>query len=101
MTLSVSRPTSSQRSTRTWKTLTVRARVLRSDTGGPLAAGQLRCAARFSDRPIPVFEKGLARGIATCVWRVSPQNAGRKVNGSISVGYSGAGASATFSLRVR
>ena len=93
--------TSAQRAAAGKKTLAVALRVRRSDTGGALATGEVRCFARVTGRSLPVFDKGFRRGAATCIWRVSRRAAGKTVSGAVTVGYRGAAVTREFRLRLR
>ena len=65
--------------------LTVRARVLRDDTGNPLTTGNLRCSGRLGKLQLATVAVGLGSGSARCTWRLPAGSGGRTLSGSLAI----------------
>ncbi len=76
--------------------LTVRASVLRDDTGAPLATGNVGCTARVAGRPLRALSATLTTGSARCTWRLPSRTRGRALSGRLTVSANGFAASQEF-----
>lgn len=98
-TLSATKPVGTPRRPVAGRTFTVRSVVTRSDTGGAVTAGLVRCTARVATARLRVQGRFRA-GRAQCVVAVPPKAKGKTLRGSITVSAAGASVSKPYSFRV-
>jgi hypothetical protein len=93
--------TSSSRKPRAGREFVVFVVIKRSDTGGTLKSGTVRCAARIGGKPVRNFVHGYVLDTAECSWLIPRGTAGKRLIGSITVTFQGAQVVRRFSLPIK
>jgi hypothetical protein len=83
------------------KLLTVRLPVTENDPAGPIAGGQVSCAAAIAGRHVVAKSKGIASGSAFCTFAIPKGTAGKTIRGSIGATDRGAHVQRSFSAPIR
>jgi hypothetical protein len=86
---------------RVGKRLTVSLPVTESDTGGPIANGQVLCAARIAAKRLAARSKGIASGVAACRFQIPANAKGKTLHGAITVAVQDTRLKRTFSAHIR
>ena len=81
------------------KPFTVRTRVTRGDTGGPLTTGTVACSVRVGKAPLRATGK-VAAGVASCAMTLPKTAKGKTVTVTLKVTLQGVSTSKTFSAKV-
>jgi hypothetical protein len=81
------------------KPLTVRTRVTRGDTGGPLTTGTVRCTVRVGTTALRAAGR-VAGGLASCTTKLPKTAKGKTVRVTLTVTLQGVSTTKTFSAKV-
>jgi hypothetical protein len=74
--------------------------VNESDTGGPVTAGTVACAATISLKHIATLSHALKNGIAGCVWHLPKTSKGKTIRGTITVTVQGVKVTRPFTAKI-
>jgi hypothetical protein len=74
--------------------------VVRSDFEGALTEGAIVCAARLGGKPLAGRGR-FAGSRVTCTWRLPRSARGKRLTGTVGVGFQGVEAKRAFATRVR
>ena len=81
------------------KPFTVRTKVTRGDTGGPLTTGSVTCTVRVGTAPLRATGK-VAAGVASCAMNLPKTAKGKTVKVTLKVNLQGVSTTKTFSAKV-
>jgi hypothetical protein len=71
-----------------------------NDTGGPVQAGTVTCAATIAFKRIAAVSHVLANGVASCVWAIPKTAKGKTIRGTITLTVKGVKVTRSFSARI-
>jgi hypothetical protein len=71
-----------------------------NDTGGPVQAGTVTCAATIAFKRIAAVSHTLANGVASCVWPIPKTAKGKTIRGTITLTVKGVKVTRSFSARI-
>lgn len=71
-----------------------------NDTGAPVGAGTVTCAATVNLARIPAVTHVVTNGVASCVWRLPATAKGKTLRGKITLTVRGTAVTRTFTARI-
>ncbi len=99
LVLTVTAFTTSPKPARAGRTFSVSMAATENDTGGPVRAGTVACAASLAGKRVVAASHVVANGVATCVWRIPKTAKGRIMRGTITLNVQGTRVTRPFSAR--
>jgi hypothetical protein len=100
LTLSVLAFTTAPKPAKSAKNFVAGLAVNESDTGGPVTAGTVACAATIAFKHIATFSHALKNGIAGCVWHLPKTSKGKTLRGTITVTVQGVKVTRAFTTKI-
>jgi hypothetical protein len=100
LTLSVLAFTTAPKPAKAAKNFVAGLAVNESDTGGPVTAGTVACAATISFKHIATLSHALKNGIAGCVWHLPKTSKGKTLRGTVTVAVQGAKVTKAFTAKI-
>jgi hypothetical protein len=71
-----------------------------SDTGGPVTAGTVTCAATAGTKHLPALTHAIKSGVAACVWHVPLKTKGKLLRGTVTLTVQGATVKRSFAVKI-
>ena len=100
LSLSVLAFTTSPKPAKSGKNFVAGLAVNESDTGGPVQAGTVTCAATVSFKRIVPLGHALKNGIAGCVWHLAKTSKGKTIRGTVTVTVQGVKVTRSFTAKI-
>ena len=74
--------------------------VLRLDTGAQVRSGVVTCRATIAGKPVRLLDAAFFKGTVNCNWQLSKRARGKTLSGTITVAYSGARVTRSFTVKI-
>jgi hypothetical protein len=100
LTLSVTAFTTAPKPAKAGKRYVASLAANESDTGGPVTAGTVTCAATIGTTRLAATAHSLAGGVATCAWKIPKTAKGKTLRGTVTLVVQGVKVTRPFSSKI-